>query len=38
MKRSGKIIALAAALVLCLLLTGCYQAPDDVNNGGEETD
>ncbi len=35
MKRSGKIIALAAALVLCLLLTGCYQAPDDVNNGGE---
>ena len=35
MKRNGKMIALAAALALCLLLTGCYVAPDDVNNGGE---
>ena len=35
MKRNGKIIILALALALCLLLTGCYMAPDDVNNGGE---
>ena len=34
MKRSTKIMMLAAALALCLVLTGCYQAPDDVNNGG----
>ncbi len=33
MKRSVKIAALAAALSLCLVLTGCYIAPDDVNNG-----
>ena len=36
MKRNGKWIALAMMLALCLLLTGCYEAPDDVNNG--ETD
>ncbi len=35
MKRNAKVIALGAALALCLLLTGCYVAPDDVNNGGE---
>ena len=35
MKRYGKILILALALALCLLLTGCYMAPDDVNNGGE---
>ena len=29
-----KILALAGALALCLLLTGCYQPPDEVNNGG----
>ena len=33
MKRILKIIALAGALALCLLLTGCYQPPDEVNNG-----
>ena len=38
MKHNGKLIALAAALALCLLLTGCYVAPDDVNNGGGPTD
>ena len=35
MTRNAKTIALALALGLCLLLTGCYVAPDDVNNGGE---
>ena len=36
MKRTAKIIALAAVLALCLIMTGCYVAPeDDVNNGGE---
>ena len=34
MKKALKILALAAALALCLLLTGCYQPPDEVNNGG----
>ena len=34
MKRKMKIIGLAGALALCLLLTGCYQPPDEVNNGG----
>ena len=34
MKNILKIIALAGALALCLLLTGCYQPPDEVNNGG----
>ncbi|MBR2659986.1 MAG: peptidoglycan-binding protein [Clostridia bacterium] len=34
MKKALKIIALAGALVLCLLLTGCYQPPDEVKNGG----
>ena len=34
-KRNGKIIALALVLGLCLVLTGCYMAPDDVNNGQE---
>ena len=36
MKRTAKLIALAAVLALCLVMTGCYVAPeDDVNNGGE---
>ena len=35
MKRTLKIIALAGALALCLLLTGCYQPPDEVNNNGQ---
>ena len=35
MKRNGKLIALALALAMCLLLTGCYVAPDDVSNSGE---
>ena len=34
MKRNLKYIGLAGALALCLLLTGCYQPPDEVNNGG----
>ena len=34
MKRNGKILLLGAAIALCLVLTGCYMAPDDVNNGG----
>ena len=34
MKKTMKILALAGALALCLLLTGCYQPPDEVNNGG----
>ena len=38
MTRNAKTIALALALGLCLLLTGCYVAPDDVNNGGSPTD
>ena len=34
MKRNLKIMALAGVLSLCLLLSGCYQPPDDtVNNG-----
>ena len=33
MKKSLKVIGLAGALALCLLLTGCYQPPDEVNNG-----
>ena len=33
MKKTLKILALAGALTLCLLLTGCYQPPDEVNNG-----
>ena len=33
MKKYLKYIALAGALALCLLLTACYQPPDDVNNG-----
>ncbi len=35
MKRNAKIIGLAGVLALCLLLTGCYQPPDEVNNGGQ---
>ena len=35
MKRNMKITGLAAVLALCLLLTGCYQPPDEVNNGGQ---
>ena len=34
MKQSMKIIGLAGMLALCLMLTGCYNAPDDVNSGG----
>ena len=34
MKRNAKWIALAAVMALCLLLTGCYVAPDDTNNSG----
>ncbi len=33
MNKTLKILALAGALALCLLLTGCYQPPDEVNNG-----
>ena len=33
MNKATKIFFLCAALALCLLLTGCYNAPDDVNNG-----
>ena len=33
MKRSMKVIGLAGTLALCLFLTGCYQPPDEVNNG-----
>ena len=33
MNKTLKILALAGALMLCLLLTGCYQPPDEVNNG-----
>ena len=33
MKKYLKYIALAGALSLCLLLTACYQPPDDVNHG-----
>ena len=32
MKRNIKILGLAGALALCLLLTGCYQSPDNTNN------
>ena len=35
MKHNMKIAALALALALCLLMTGCYVAPDEVNNGGD---
>ena len=35
MKKYAKWLAVAGALALCLALTGCYVAPDDVNNGGE---
>ena len=33
MKKILKIAALTAVLALCLILTGCYNAPDDVNTG-----
>ena len=36
MKKNLKIIGLAGVLALCLLLTGCYQPPDEVNNGGQK--
>ena len=36
-KTSLKAAGLAAMLSLCLLLTGCYIAPDDVNNGPQNT-
>ena len=32
MKRNMKILGLAGALALCLLLTGCYQSPDNTTN------
>ena len=35
MKRTLKIIGLAAVVALCPLLTGCYQPPDEVNNNGQ---
>ena len=34
MKRSVKTGLLCMAVCLCFILTGCYIAPDDVNNGG----
>ncbi len=37
MKHTWKIIALIGALALCLLLTGCYIAPDDVSTGEQNT-
>ena len=36
-KRSMKTLAMIAALAMCLLLTGCYVPPDDVNNTGSST-
>ena len=33
MNKKIRRIALAAALALCLFLTGCYNPPDDVNTG-----
>ena len=33
MKKALKILTLAGVLAMCLLLTGCYQPPDEVNNG-----
>ena len=33
MKKNLKIIALAGVMALCLLMTACYQPPDEVNNG-----
>ena len=33
MKKKLKVAVLAAMLLMCLILTGCYNAPDDVNNG-----
>ena len=33
MKQTIRRAALAAALALCLFLTGCYNPPDDVNTG-----
>ena len=33
-QRIVRILCLAAMLALCLLLTGCYNAPDDVNSAG----
>ena len=39
MKRQwGKGILLTGCLGLCLMLTGCYIAPDDINDGGYRTD
>ena len=36
MKRNIKILGLAGALALCLLLTGCYQSPDNTTNPDNE--
>ena len=33
MNKTIRRAALAAALALCLFLTGCYNPPDDVNTG-----
>ena len=35
-KRRIKLAALAAAIALCFVMTGCYIAPDDVNTGTTE--
>ena len=35
MKRKFKVLGLACVLALCLVLSGCYQPPDEVNNGGQ---
>ena len=37
MKRSLKILTVIAALALCLILTGCYEAPDDRSSSGSTT-
>ena len=38
MKHTGKILALAVLLGLCLALSGCYIAPDDINDNPYQTD
>ena len=36
-KRTVKYVGLAACLALCLMLSSCYIAPDDLNNNGYST-
>ena len=36
MERNIKKLGLAGALALCLLLTGCYQSPDNTTNPDNE--